>query len=65
MAFSHRHINTDGSWLVGTIWPHGQFQVEMLSEGFVCNCKKKMAFECYHIKSVQFGLLGVNQEHRK
>ena len=65
MTFNHRHITTDGNMLVGTVWPCGQFQVEMLSDGFVCNCKKKMKFECYHIKSVILGILGVNQTHQK
>lgn len=64
-TFNHKRITTDGNLLVGTVWPHGQFQVEMLSDGFVCNCKKKMKFECYHIKSVILGILGVNQTHQK
>jgi hypothetical protein len=37
----------------------------MHDEGFTCNCKKRLTVECYHIKSVQLGILGVNQGFHK
>lgn len=63
--FQHRSINTVGNWIVGTIWPFRNCQVEMHEEGFTCTCKKRPRDACNHIKSVQLGLLGVNQEFHK
>ena len=63
--FQHRKIETIGNWIVGTIWVFRGCQVEMHDEGFTCNCKKKPRDACNHIKSVQFGILGVGQEYYK
>jgi hypothetical protein len=65
MRFQTRNINTEGHYLIGTIWPFRSAQVEMHSDGFSCNCKKKPRDKCYHIKSVELGILGVDtKEYR-
>lgn len=63
--FQHHKINTNGSWIVGTIWRFRSCQVEMFDAGFGCTCKKRPIVKCNHIKSVELGLLGVSQEHHK
>jgi len=63
--FQHSKITTRGSYLVGTAWPFRGCEVVMHDDGFVCNCKKRLTCVCYHIKSVQLGLLGVNQVYHK
>jgi hypothetical protein len=63
--FQHRSINTVGNWIVGTTWPFRNCHVEMHEEGFSCTCKKRPIVKCNHIKSVELGLLGVNQAHHK
>lgn len=60
MFFSSKNIKTSDSFMIGTIWKFRNCQVEMFSEGFHCNCKKKPRFKCEHIKSVEMGILGVN-----
>jgi len=60
MIFSHRYINTDGHWLLGTIWQFRGCKVEMHDTGFSCDCKKKQREKCRHIKSVEMGIFGVS-----
>lgn len=45
--------------MVGTTWRFRGCQVEMHNDGFSCDCKKKPRDKCNHIKSVEFGILGV------
>jgi hypothetical protein len=63
--FQHRKIETKDSHFIGMTWPFRNCDVEMHDEGFTCNCKKRLTVECYHIKSVQLGILGVNQGFHK
>ena len=60
-----KSINTVDHQFVGSTWQFRGCQVEMHDEGFTCNCKKKPRDACNHIKSVQFGILGVGQEYYK
>jgi hypothetical protein len=65
MKFQNKHINTENHHLLGTIWPFRGCQVEMRIDGFSCNCKKRHLVKCYHVKSVELGILGVNaKEYR-
>jgi len=65
MIFQSKHINTKNHHFVGIVWPFRGCQVEMLSEGFSCNCKKRAVVKCNHIKSVELGILGVNAKEYK
>lgn len=60
-----RAIQTQNHFLVGTVWPFRSAEVEMHDSGFTCTCKKRLTYPCNHIKSVQLGLLGVNQVYQK
>lgn len=63
--FMSKYITTQGHHFVGFVWPFRNCQVEMHSDGFSCNCKKQPRDKCNHIKSVEFGILGVNaKEYR-
>lgn len=61
--YTHHKINTYGNYLVGTKWYFGKNIVEMFDKGFGCTCKEKT--KCGHIKSVEFGILGVGQVYHK
>jgi hypothetical protein len=63
--FQNRKINTLGNFLVGTTWQFRGCQVTMHSDGFFCNCKKRLTYKCNHIKSVELGILGVGQQYHK
>jgi hypothetical protein len=58
-----KSINMKNHHMIGTIWPFRGCQVEMHEDGFSCNCKKRLASKCYHIKSVELGILGVGQKY--
>jgi len=58
--FECKHINTSNHALVGMTWPFRGCTVEMHDKGFICTCNKNGRFKCNHIKSVEFGILGVN-----
>lgn len=58
--FECKYIDFLNHYLIGTTWPFRDCTVEMHSEGFSCTCKKNTKFKCNHIKSVEFGILGVN-----
>lgn len=60
LLFESKYISTQNHYMVGTIWPFRGCQVEMHTDGFSCNCKKRPRFKCNHVKSVEFGILGVN-----
>lgn len=59
--FECKHINTKNHPLSGTVWSFRGCTVEMNDRGFTCNCKNSK-FKCNHIKSVEFGILGVNSK---
>lgn len=63
--FTHKRIETRGSWIVGTQWQFRNAVVEMHDDGFTCTCKKKLASKCSHIKSVEMGLFGVGTQQYK
>lgn len=63
--FQHHKISTQGSHLVGTVWPFRGCEVVMHDEGFTCSCKKRLTIKCSHIRSVELGLLGVGQKYWK
>lgn len=58
--FQSKYINTEDHAFIGMIWPFRGCRVEMLREGFSCDCKSRPQQKCNHIKSVEFGILGVN-----
>ena len=62
MIFPSKHIRTEHHHLLGSIWDFRNFRVTMIPEGFECNCKKNSKIKCYHIKSVELGLLGVDSK---
>jgi hypothetical protein len=57
-----KNVRTENNFLVGTVWPFRNCQVEMHAEGFTCSCKKKTIYKCNHLKSVELGLLGVSSK---
>ena len=60
-----KYINTFFHPFVGVIWTFRGCQVEMHKQGFTCNCKDAKKDKCKHIKSVEFGILGVDaKEYR-
>jgi hypothetical protein len=60
-----KYINTFFHPFVGVIWSFRGCQVEMHKQGFTCNCKDAKKDKCKHIKSVEFGILGVDaKEYR-
>ena len=61
--FQSKSINTKNHYLVGMTWPFRDCYVEMHNDGFACNCKKRLAYKCNHIKSVELGILGVGQTY--
>jgi hypothetical protein len=65
MIFPHKYINTEGHWMVGTVWPFRGCSVIMDSDGFECDCQKKPRQKCKHIKSVEMGIFGVNLKQYK
>ena len=65
MIFESKHINTTKHIFLGTIWQFRDCKVEMVPEGFSCNCQKKPRLKCKHIKSVELGILGVNLKEFK
>jgi hypothetical protein len=52
-------INTAQHHAVGTVWQFRGCAVEMHVDGFSCTCRKTHKEKCNHMKSVEFGLLGV------
>jgi hypothetical protein len=58
--FQSKNINTTSHIFLGTAWKFRNCQVEMVSDGFACDCQKKPRFKCNHIKSVELSILGVN-----
>lgn len=63
--FSSKYIATEHHHLLGVQWPFRYCFVEMVPAGFVCNCQKNPREKCNHIKSVELGILGVNQPRYK
>jgi hypothetical protein len=59
--FQSKSINTNGHQFIGYVWKFRGCQVEMHANGFSCNCKKRHFAKCNHVKSVELGILGVNQ----
>lgn len=45
--------------MVGVVWQFRGCEVEMHVDGFSCTCRKNHKEKCNHVKSVEFGLLGV------
>jgi hypothetical protein len=60
---AHRLINFANHHLLGFVWSFRGCSVELTELGFVCSCGKKD--KCYHIQSVELGLLGVGQKYYK
>lgn len=56
--FSSSFINTNLHLFVGTKWNFRGCFVEMLDEGFTCNCLKRPRVKCDHIKSVEISITG-------
>lgn len=62
-VFECKYIDTSKHIFLGTIWPFRDCKVEMVQDGFSCNCQKKPRLKCRHIKSVELGILGVGQKY--
>ncbi len=62
MIIASKYIQTEHHHMLGAVWNFRNFKVEMIPEGFSCNCKKNSKIKCYHIKSVELGLLGVDSK---
>ena len=58
--FNSGYINTEYHHLLGMVWPFRGCQVQMFVDGFGCTCQKRPREKCNHIKSVEYGILGVN-----
>lgn len=63
--FTSKYINTLSHQFIGIIWTFRGCQVEMHKQGFTCNCKDARKEKCKHIKSVEFGILGVDMKEFK
>lgn len=60
-----KYINTQSHQFLGIVWPFRAGKVEMHKTGFTCKCKDAKKDKCWHIKSVEFGILGVDaKEYR-
>lgn len=62
MIFKSKYIDTNDHCFIGIKWPFRGCYVEMHPNGFSCTCQKKPRQKCKHIKSVEFGILGVNSK---
>lgn len=60
-----KYINTQFHHFVGFVWTFKGCQVEMHKPGFTCTCKDAKKEKCKHIKSVEFGILGVDAKEYK
>lgn len=60
-----KYINTEFHPFVGVVWNFRGCQVEMHKQGFTCGCKDAIKGMCKHIKSVEFGILGVDAKEYK
>jgi hypothetical protein len=60
-----KYINTEFHPFIGVVWTFRGCQVEMHKAGFTCTCKDVKKEKCKHIKSVEFGILGVDAKEYK